>query len=83
MKGLSLCDVANYCTMEALLMHRHNRDIWKAGIAIAGLLFVFVCMVWVPLSASAYEKLPGVTTAATPTVNVTATMAALQEDKLR
>ena len=66
-----------------------KRYLWEVGIALAGLLFFLVLMLWVPLSAAAYEGtsgLPAPTSATvqlTPTVDVTATMTALQEDKLR
>ncbi len=68
-------------------MHQFMKDIWKAGIAIAGLMFFLVLMVWVPMSANAYEDTSGTEIAgpvqSTPTVDVTATMTALNEEKLR
>src|SRR5579884_4149381 len=77
----------NSCTVEALCMRWLKRDIWKVGIALAGMLLL-VLMVWVKVEAAgAYEGTSGlatpVTVHATPTVDVTATMTALQEDKLR
>src|SRR5947209_5159697 len=78
----------NYCTVEALRMRWLKRDIWKVGMALAGLLLLLVLLVWVKVEvAGAYEGTSGlatpVTVQATPTVDVTATMTALQEDKLR
>ena len=41
-------------------MHWLKRDIWKAGIAVAGLLIILVFMVWVPVSyVGAYEGTSG------------------------
>jgi hypothetical protein len=57
------------------------------GVPLAGLLLLLVLMIWVPMSANAYESTSGLTTPGmmqtTPTVDVTATMTALQEEKLR
>src|SRR6266516_3495009 len=62
-------------------------DMCKAGIALVGLLLLIVMMVWIPLSASAYEGAWELATSgtvqATPTVDVTATMTSLNEEKLR
>src|SRR6266566_353305 len=64
-------------------------DTWKAGIALAGLLLLLVLMVWIPMSANAYGGASEVamagtaTVQATPTVDVTATITALNEEKLR
>lgn len=55
-----------------------KRDIWKAGIALAGLLFLLVLTVWVPVSASAYGVRSGL---ATPTVDLTVT--AVSKEKLK
>jgi hypothetical protein len=41
-----------YCTVEALFMRWLKRDIWKAGITVAGMLLFLVLMVWVPVSAA-------------------------------
>ncbi len=66
-----------------------KRGIWKYCIAFAAVLFLLVLMVWVPLFADAHAGTSGLVTPvtgtvqATPTVNVTATMTVLQEDKLR
>jgi len=64
-----------------------KRDMWKAGIALAGLLLFLILMVLVPMSASAYEGASKVAIArlvqATSTVDVTATITALNEEKLR
>src|SRR5712691_5659994 len=64
-----------------------KRDIWKLGIPLTGLFFLLALMVWVPVSAGAFAGTSGLaaigTVQATPTVNVTATMTALNEEKLR
>ncbi len=65
-----------------------KRDIWKVDIALAGLLLLLVLMVWVPVSSvGASERTSELAIAgpvqATPTVDVTATMTALNEEKLR
>jgi hypothetical protein len=64
-----------------------KRDIWKAGIALAGILLFLVLLVWVPVSAAgAHEEASGLATPVTgieqvtPTVNLTVT--ALSEEKL-
>jgi hypothetical protein len=60
----------NHGTVEALPMHWRSKDIWKAGIALAGLLLLLlVLMVWVPISAAgAYEGASGLATPVTGTV---------------
>jgi uncharacterized protein YjbI with pentapeptide repeats len=79
----------NDSIVEALLMRWLKRDMWKLGIALVGLLLFLVFMLWMPMSAGAYEGVSGLATPVTgtvqvtPTVNVTATMTALQEEKLR
>ena len=84
----SLSEMFNHCTMEALLMRRLKRDMWKAGIALAGTLLLLVLMMWIPvLAVGAYEGSSGlaisgtVTVQATPTVD--ATVAALNKEKLK
>jgi hypothetical protein len=64
-----------------------KRYLWKAGIAIAGILFLLVLMTWLPASvAGAYERAPGfsgpgtVTVQTTPTVDATVT--ALTKEQL-
>jgi hypothetical protein len=61
-----------------------KRDIWKAGIAIAGLLLFLVLMVWAPVSANAYEGATRLATSetvqSTPTVDATVT--ALTKEQL-
>jgi hypothetical protein len=64
-----------------------KRDMWKAGIALAGMLLLLVLMVWVPVSgADAYEGVSGLATPVTGTVQATptvdATVAALNKVKL-
>ncbi len=65
-----------------------KRDMWKLVISFAGLLLILISMVWVPATlVGAHGKKSGLaptaTVRASPTVDVTATMNALQEDKLR
>jgi flagellar biosynthesis/type III secretory pathway M-ring protein FliF/YscJ len=61
-----------------------KREVWRVGIALAGLLLLLLLMVWVPVSAAHAQKLVMLgTVQATPTVDVTATMTALNEEKLR
>jgi Pentapeptide repeats (8 copies) len=64
-----------------------KRDTWMVGIPLAALLLLQILMVWVPMSANAYESTSGLAASgmvqAIPTVDVTATMTALQEEKLR
>lgn len=63
-----------------------KRGKWKAAIALIGLLFFLVLMVWVPLSARAYAGASRIVMSgppsAKPTVDVTATMTALQKEQL-
>jgi hypothetical protein len=65
-----------------------KRNMRKVGIALAGLLLLLALMVWVPVSAAstsaeAPELAIPESVQATPTVDVTATMTALNEEKLR
>src|SRR2546421_205146 len=47
----------DHCNVEALLMHWLDRGMWKAGIAIAGILLLLVLMTWIQVSvAGAQEK---------------------------
>lgn len=64
-----------------------KRELWKASIALAGMLLLLVLMVWVPVSAvGAYEGVSGLATSVTGTVQATptidATVAALNKEKL-
>lgn len=66
-----------------------KRGIWKAAIALAGTLFLMF-LVWAPMSAvGAQERASGLdrpvtgTVQATPIVDVTATITALNEKKLQ
>ncbi len=61
-------------------MRWFRRGMWKAAIMLAGLLAFLVLMVAVPLSTSAHTRAGNVQVA--PTVDVTATMTALQEEQL-
>ena len=68
-------------------MRWRKRDIWKAGITIAGMLLLLVLMIWVPVSvAGAYEGVSGLATPGTATVQATptedATVTALNKEKL-
>src|SRR2546430_1030866 len=58
---------------------------WKAGIALPGVLLFLVLMVWVPMSANAYEGASGLATPVTGTATPTedATLTALNKEKLQ
>src|SRR6266567_2358857 len=77
----------NRRVVEALLMHGLKREVWKAGIAVAGILLLLLLMVWVPVSeAGAYEKAFGFARLGTGTVQATptedGTVTALNKEKL-
>src|SRR6266699_2217038 len=77
----------NHGTVEALLMRWLMSDLWKAGIAIAGILLLLVLTVWIPVSAAgAYEGASGLAGSGTGTVQATptedATVTALNKEKL-
>src|SRR6266700_1334313 len=77
----------NRRVVEALLMHGLKREMWKAGIAVAGILLLLLLMVWVPVSeAGAYEKAFGFARLGTGTVQATptedGTVTALNKEKL-
>ena len=64
-----------------------KRDLWKAGVTIAGMLLLLVLMMWIVISAAdAYEGISGLTAPvmislqATPTEDATVT--ALNKEKL-
>ena len=83
----SLSWIFDHYTLEALLMYWLKRDMWKAGIAIAGMLLLLVLMIWVPVSAvGAYEGTSGLATSVTGTAQTTptedATVSALNKEKL-
>ena len=64
-----------------------KNDLWKAGIAITGVLLPLVLMVWVPVSvAGAYQGASGLATPITGTAQATptedATVTALNKEKL-
>ncbi len=59
-------------------MRRLERDMWKVDVALAGLLLLLVLMVWVLMSAAAYEGTPG-TVQATPTGDLTVTALAKEQ----
>ncbi len=87
MKERSLSRMFDQCTVEALHMRWRKRDIWKAGITIAGMLLLLVLMIWVPVSAAgAYEGMSGLATPGMGTVQATptedATVTALNKEKL-
>ncbi len=60
-----------------------KRGVWKLGIPLIGLLFLLVLMVWVPVSAGAYEgtSRPAIAgqVQATPTVDLTVTALAKEQ----
>src|SRR6266699_2059179 len=77
----------NRRVVAALLMHGLKREVWKAGIAVAGILLLLLLMVWVPVSeAGAYEKAFGFARLGTGTVQATptedGTVTALNKEKL-
>ncbi len=83
----TLSEMFGRCTVEALFMHWRKRDMWKAAIAIAGILLLLVLMVWVPVSAvGAYEGTSGLATSIMGTAQTTptedATVSALNKEKL-
>src|SRR6266480_11891 len=63
-----------------------KKDMWKAGIAVAALLLLLIFMVWIPVSAGAYEGVSGSTTPGTGMVQTTptvdTTMTALSKEQL-
>jgi hypothetical protein len=56
MKERALSGLFNHCTAEVLRMCWLKRDIWKAGIALAGMLLFLVLMVGIPVSAVGAQK---------------------------
>ncbi len=68
-------------------MRWFNRDIWKAGIVIVGMLLLLVFVVWLPVSAvDAHERVSGLTVPGTGTVQAAptedATVTTLTKEKL-
>jgi len=83
----ALFEMVDHRNVEAMSMHWRKCDLWKAGIAIAGMLLLLVLMVWVPVSAAgAHERAPGLAGSGTVTMQATptedATMTALNKEKL-
>ena len=77
----------NHDRVEAPPMRWLKRDAWKIGSIITGMLFLFVLMTWLPLSAaSAHEGTLEVATSGSITVQATptedATVTALNKEKL-
>ena len=75
------------CLLRRAFTSWPKRDLWKAGIAIVGMLLLLVLMVWVPVSAvDAYEGASGLATPVTGTVQTTPTvdptMTVLNKEKL-
>jgi uncharacterized protein YjbI with pentapeptide repeats len=73
--------------MEALAMHRRERDLWKIGIVITGVLLLVVFLGWTPvLAADTHEEILGLATLGTVTVQPTptedATVTALNKEQL-
>jgi hypothetical protein len=84
----ALFGMVDYHNVEAMAMRWRKRDLWKAGIVVAGVLLFLVLMLWVPVSAAgARERAlrfsgPGtITVQATPTVDLTVT--AVVKDQLK
>ncbi len=76
-----------HCTLETMPMCWLKRNLWKIGIAIAGMLLLLVLIAWLPVSAAgAREMTSGLATPITATVQATptvdATVAALNKEKL-
>src|SRR5438477_12228966 len=74
-------------TVEVLCMRWFKREMWKAGIAVAGMLLLLVLLVWVKVEAAgAYEGASGLATPVPATVQATptadATVTALNKEKL-
>src|SRR6266487_5169447 len=68
-------------------MRRLKRGRWRSSIAIVGILFLLILMVWVPASATgAGERASGLATSVTGTVQMTptedATVTLLNKEKL-
>jgi hypothetical protein len=62
-------------TVEAPHMHWLKRDIWKASIALAGMLLLLILVVWVPVSAvGAHERAAGLATPVMATVQASPTI---------
>jgi hypothetical protein len=86
-KERSVSGMVDHCTLEALRMRWLKREMWKASVAIIGMFLLLVLMVWVPGSAAgADERVSGLATPATGTVQATptedATVTALNKEKL-
>ena len=62
------------------------RDLWKAGIVIAGVLLLLLLIVWLPVSVGSAQEVSQPAIAITPTVQATptedATVTALNKEKL-
>ncbi len=83
----SIPGMFNHCTVEVLRMRWFKRDMWKAGIALTGILILLILMAWVPVSAAgSHERASGLATPVTGTVQATptvdATVSALNKEKL-
>ena len=81
----SLSRVSNHCTVEVIFMRGLKRDLWKAGMVIAGMLLLLVLMAWIPVSAAGAEMRASglaamVMVQATPTEDATVT--ALNKEQL-
>jgi large-conductance mechanosensitive channel len=71
-----------------MAMHWRKKELWKAGIIVAGMLLLLLLMAWVPLStANAHKEESGVATPGTAMVQATptedATVTALSKEKLQ
>ncbi len=83
----ALFGMVDHYHVEAMAMRWRKRDLWKAGIIVAGMLLLLVLMIWAPVSAAGAHQgvsepaMPGtVTVQATPTEDATVT--ALNKEKL-
>lgn len=83
----ALFGMIDHRNVETITMCLLKRDLWKAGIAIAGMVLFLLLMTWIPLSAaSAHEETSGLATPGTVTVQATptedATVTALNKEKI-
>ncbi len=45
----ALFGMFDHCNVEAMAMRWLKRNLWKIGIALAGMLLLVVLMAWVPV----------------------------------
>jgi Na+-transporting NADH:ubiquinone oxidoreductase subunit NqrB len=70
----ALFGMVDHCTVEVMAMRWLKRNLWKAGIMIAGTLLLLVLMAWIPVSATGeHEETSEVATKGSITVQATPT----------